>query len=316
MNTAPVELPNAIRAWADAVAARGGAAVLYGSRVDQCARPNSDWDVAVVGDAALVDHVPPTALDMDVQLVHVELEDFRERGHVYPGLVYEIANNGVLLACGEGMKEIMSEKKKTVMDAKKRSDDFGTFIGGAIDYAWEFIKQTEELRFWGKFAADWLLKDERARTLLPQRSADAAEFTAKALCLATGSDYAKVHDLNALAETVPEHLQDRVRGLNGHARNDHMAGYLAGSSKPHEVHERVVNTMRLLADMARWQTPLFPERARSLSLRLSDVARSATSLDDVRHGEPVVRAFMAALDAWRTRTLEIGGVSSEGLDAT
>ena len=107
---------------------------------------------------------------------------------------------------------------------KKRSDDFGTFVGGAIDYAWEFIRLTDELRFWGKFVAEWSPEDERARTLLPQRSADAAEFAAKALCLAAGSDYAKVHDLNALAEAVPEHLRERVRGLNGHSRNDHMAG--------------------------------------------------------------------------------------------
>lgn len=309
MNTASVEVPDALRTWADQIAACGGAAVLYGSRADRGALPGSDWDVAVVGAAALVEHVPCAGLDLDVQLVHVTLADFKERGNVYPGLVHEIAKNGVLLACADGMKEAMSdmsEKKETVMDAKKRSDDFGTFIGGAIDYAWEFIKQTEELRFWGKFSAEWRLEDERALTLLPQRSADAAEFVAKALCLATGSSYAKVHELNALAETVPEHLQERVRGLNGPTRNDHMAGYLAGSSKPREVHQRVVNSMRLLADMARWQTPMFPERARSLSLRLDDVARSVTNLDENRREEPLVRAFMAALSAWRTRSLEVG----------
>ena len=305
MNTTPVELPDAIRTWAHAVAARGGAAVLYGSRADQGARPDSDWDIATVGDAALAEQAPVASLDVDVQLVHVTLEDFRARAHVYPGLVYEIASNGVLLACGEGMKGVMSERKETVMDPKKRSDDFGTFIGGAIDYAWEFIKQTDELRFWGKFVAEWSPEDERARTLLPQRSADAAEFAAKALCLAAGSDYAKVHDLNALAEAVPEHLRERVRGLNGHSRNDHMAGYLAGSSSPREVCERVVNAMRLLADMARWQAPLLPERARSLSLRLSDVARSAATLDEARRGEPVVHAFMAVLGAWQARALEV-----------
>ena len=305
MNTTPVELPDAIRTWARTVAVRGGAAVLYGSRADQGARPDSDWDVAVVGDAALAEHRPFAAADLDVQFVHVTLEEFRAQGHVYPGLVYEIASNGVLLACGEGLKGIISERKETVLDARKRSDDFGTFIGGAIDYAWEFIKQTAELRFWGKFIDEWRFEDERARTLLPQRSADAAEFAAKALCLATGSDYAKVHDLNALAEAVPEHLRERVRGLNGHSRNDHMAGYLAGSSSPQEVHERVVNAMRLLADMAQWQAPLLPGRARSLALRLSDVARSATTLDEGRRGEPIVRAFEAALGAWRARALEI-----------
>lgn len=160
------------------------------------------------------------------------------------------------------------------------------------------------MRFWGKFTAEWRFEDERARTLLPQRSADAAEFAAKALCLATGSDYAKVHDLNALAQMVPERLRDRARSLNGHASNDHMAGYLAGSSSPSEVHERVVNTMHLLADMAQWRTPLLAERARSLSRRLSDVARSAVDLSEIRHREAVVRAFAAALDAWRTRCLE------------
>lgn len=315
MNMAPIDVPDAIRTWADDVAAHGGAAVLFGSRANRKARPDSDWDIAVVGDPSLAERVPFVSFDLEVQLVHVTLDDLREQRHVYPGIVYEIAKNGVLLAGKKSLVGIVDDKREIVMDAKKRSDDFGRFVGGAIDYAWNFILQTDEFQFWDKFGSEWRSDEESAYAILPARSADAAEFVAKAVCLATGSDFGKVHDVNALAKVVPEHLRDRVRGLNGNTHNDHMAGYADGPSSPREVYKRVVNAMSLLADMAQWQAPLLPDRAHSLAIRLSGVAQRVANHEEIPRKEPVVRAFMDALSAWRARTLEVerGSERDEGL---
>ena len=308
---AAIEVPNALRMWAVDVAACGGAVVLFGSRADLKERPNSDWDVAVVGDPTLAGRAPPTPMGMDVQLVHVTLADLADRGHVYPGIAYEITRHGVLLAGENGLEAIMGEgkqdkgEKKVVVDAKKRSDEFGRFIGGAIDYAWDFIRQTDEFQFWDKFGDEWDYGEESAYAILPERSADTAEFVTKAICLATGNDYARIHDLEKLALSVPEQLRDRVRGLNGHTHDDHMAGYSPAPSSPREVYGRVVNAMNLLADMAKWDVPLLSDRARSLTIRLDGLAQRVAKHGESRPEEPLVRAFANALVAWQARTREV-----------
>ena len=308
MNTpTAIAVPTAIQTWVDDVAVHGGAVILFGSRADDRAQPGSDWDIAVVGDAGLVADVPYGSFDnIEVQVFHITAGEFKEQQNVYPGIAYEVAHNGVLLA-GEHLLvgDIVKKQEGTVIDVKKLSNEFGRFVGGAFDYAWDFITHTEDFQFWDKFTDAWDVYDERAQRLLPERSADCAEFTVKALCLATGGDYAWGHDTSALAETVPTQLRDRVRALNGYTRADHTAGYAGAISSPRKVCQRVVDAMSLLADMARWKAPLLPDRAQYVLHTLKDVERSVATLDEARHDESVVCAFHKALGAWQARVLEI-----------
>ena len=303
---AAIAMPVAIQTWVDDVANHGGAAILFGSRADGQARPDSDWDIAVVGDAGLVADIPYGSFDrMEVQVFHLTVSEFEKQQNVYPGIAYEVAHNGVLLAGGSLTQDIMQRKGMQTTDVKKLSGEFGRFVGGAFDYAWQFIACVEDSQFWDRFAGEWGHYDVQARRLLPERSADCAEFAVKALCLAAGGDYAWGHDMHALAEKVPESLRDRVRALNGHTRNDHMAGYGGGVSHPHDLYHRVVNTMDLLADMAEWKCPLLTEGADLLLYELDVIKRKAAALNETRSDEPIIRAFNAATGAWRARALEI-----------
>ncbi len=299
-----IALPPCIDAWLEDVDASGASAVLFGSRADGCAHADSDWDVALIGggDDLLGKFRYPH--DCEVNIVHFAEEEFANRAAVYPGLPFEVAHTGrPLVAQQRRVLPIRPESCR--MDAKRRSEDFRVFVTSSLGHAHHFLVEIDTCDLWGHLSATaW--PGRRPRALVPPPSAAVAEFTVKALCVATGNTYAHVHKLDELADNVPPRWRAFVRALNGASHQDHLAPYGGQVSTPARCVERVIDALHLLAELVRYEPlPLFVADASEMRAELEQTADSASRSAFAEREVAVVERFHTALSQWTMKLREL-----------
>ena len=299
-----IALPPCIDAWLEDVDASGASAVLFGSRADGCAHADSDWDVALIGGGEDLLGKFRYPQDCEVNIVHFAEEEFANRAAVYPGLPYEVAHTGrPLVAQQRCVLPIRPESCR--MDAKRRSEDFRTFVTSSLGYAHHFLMEVDACDLWAHLSATaW--PGRRPRALVPPPSAAVAEFAVKALCVATGNTYAHVHKLDELADNVPPRWRAFVRALNGASHQDHLAPYGGQVSTPARCVERVMDALHLLAELVAYEPlPLFVADASEMRAELEQTADSASRSAFAERGVAVVERFHTALSQWTSKLREL-----------
>ena len=299
-----IALPPCIDAWLEDVDASGASAVLFGSRADGCAHADSDWDVALIGGGEDLLGKFRYPYDCEVNIVHIAAEEFADKAAVYPGLPFEVAHTGrPLVAQQPIVLPVKSEACR--MDAKRRSDDFRTFVTSSLGHAHHFLMEVDASDLWGHLSATaW--PGRRPRALVPPPSAAVAEFAVKALCVATGNAYAHIHKLDELANNVPPRWRVFVRTLNGASHRDHLVPYGGQVSSPARCAERVVDALRLLAELVRYEPlPLSVADAIEMRAELEQTADSASRSAFAEREVAVVERFHTALSQWTTKLREL-----------
>ena len=299
-----IDLPPCIEAWLEDVDVSGASAVLFGSRADGCAHPDSDWDVALIGGGEDLLGKFRYPYDCEVNIVHFAEEEFADRAAVYPGLPFEVAHTGrPLVAQGRIVLPIRLESCR--MDAQGRSRDFRTFVTVSLGRAQVFLAEIETCGLWGDLSATtW--PGEMPRVSVPPPSAAVAEFAVKALCVATGNTYAHVHKLDELANNVPRHWRTFVRALNGASHQDHLAPYGGQVSTPARCVDRVIDALHLLTELVRYEPlPLFVADASEMRAELERLMESASRSAFAERDVAVVQRFHTALSQWMAKLREL-----------
>ena len=299
-----IALPPCIDAWLEDVEASGASAVLFGSRADGCAHADSDWDVALIGGGEDLLGKFRYPYDCEVNIVHFAEDEFADRAAVYPGLPFEVAHTGrPLVAQRRCVLSIRPEARR--VEAQGRSKDFRRFVTVSLARAHRFLFEIETWSLWDDLSATaW--PGEMSRISVPPPSAAVAEFAVKALCVATGNTYAHVHKLDELADNVPPHWRAFVRALNGGSHRDHLAPYGGQVSTPARCVERVIDALRLLTELVRYEPlPLSVADTSEMRTELKRLMESASRSALAERDAAVVQRFHTSMSQWMAKLREL-----------
>ena len=210
-----------LAAWPEA-----RAAVLFGSRARGDHRPDSDWDVAFIvkdgagalhgGFGALPAGLPADSLPPEVQRLAIAEDLLRRKacsiGHVALG----IARDGRILAG--------TWTRPQVEHVLMQPYEYGQLIRNAASRMRNAAQNLSNIGETGSWEDD---TSECGQFLT--HSADAGERLAKAMLGRHGIDFARTHDMMALARQAGEagfpELARTVTALNGLTRAQHTADY-------------------------------------------------------------------------------------------
>ena len=238
------------------------AIVLFGSRAKGTARPDSDWDIAViVDDPALtelrhnkVTPAPPPFdryENLDVLTLTPAMIDADRLS--YGRIAQQIAQDGTALM---GEWEINGEemKDKAVMDPeewRRGINDSLTHMKYALNAIHDYKEKTR-----------YIDCDTDCGQFIVQ-SQESAEHLVKTLMTRRKVLPRKTHDIDQLAQIMRDHpladipdshwqvLTERVHSLNGATHDDHQAGYgtytMTAKTFTHAT-ERLVKTIRFVID--------------------------------------------------------------------
>ena len=212
-----------LAAWPEA-----RAAVLFGSRARGDHRPDSDWDVAfIVKDApasggrveAVPAGLPADSLPAEVQRLAIPEALLRRKAAAIGHVALGIARDGRVLAG--------TWNRPQARDAHMQPDEYGKLIRNAAVFMRDAARNLSDM---GE-GSSWE-DDATACSHFLTHSADAGEHLAKAMLGRHGIDFARTHDMTALARQaedagLPE-LARAVAALNGRAREQHVAHYRPG----------------------------------------------------------------------------------------
>ena len=238
------------------------AIVLFGSRAKGTARPDSDWDIAVIVDDPQlttlrhnkVTPAPPPfdryenldVLTLTPAMIHADRLS-------YGRIAQQIAQDGTALM-GEWTMNGEEMKKNAVMDAKEWKDGINTSL--------EHIKIALDQIHTYKQKTEYDFCDINCRIFIVELQM-AAEQLVKTLMTRRKVPPEKSHDIHQLTQRMRDHpladvpdsdwqaLTERVRSLNGETHMDHQAGYgiyLITSEALTHATNRLVNTIRFLVD--------------------------------------------------------------------
>ncbi len=219
-----LDIPEVIQADADAALEHlnAKAIVLFGSRVRDDWREDSDWDIACITEADT---------DNRISLFHQSLDTWHEVNYFvvpehilidrsrYVGDVYrDIAFHGQVLAGAYNFGHLQTGNPVT---------DYRLFVT-------HIVRAEAELRQGANWYEQIHEKDGAVRDLaycnsFVSCSSDAAERLAKALLMRLGIDPKPTHDVQVLAQQARNAGHQREAGLieplNGHASLGHIAHY-------------------------------------------------------------------------------------------
>ena len=238
------------------------AIVLFGSRAKGTARPDSDWDIAViVDDPALtelrhsqVTPVPPPfdryenldVLMLTPTMIHADRLS-------YGRVAQQIAQDGTTLM-GEWTMKRDEIKETAVMNPQEWRLGISTSLDRITDALNAIIKYKQK--------TDYVSCDTNCLTFIVQ-SQMAAEHLVKAIMTRRKVPPQKTHDISQLAQHMRNHplahisgsdwsaLTERVQALNGTTHMDHQAGYDTYIMTPEAIlqaTDRLVNTIPFLVD--------------------------------------------------------------------
>ena len=238
------------------------AIVLFGSRAKGTARPDSDWDIAVIVDDPQlttlrhnkVTPAPPPfdryenldVLMLTPAMIHADRLS-------YGRIAQQIAQDGTALM-GEWTMNGEEMKKNAVMNPKEWRR--------GIDNSLKHMKDALNAIHDYKEKTDYDSCETECGAFIVQ-SQMAAEHLVKTLMTRRKVPPEKSHDIHQLAQTMRDHpladvpdsdwqaLTERVRSLNGETHTDHQAGYgtyLITSEALTHATVRLVKTIRFLID--------------------------------------------------------------------
>ena len=251
-------IPPAMRRWADCAQQHPAvhSVILFGSRAHGTARPDSDWDLALIVSPGSEQQISQADIADDCYewapahgaIVVAEDQMLRD-GMTYATIASEIASGVVL----DGMNYEL-DTQMTNSHTPQASQQYCTMMPALWE---EVCAETEML----KTAIDTDLTWCSAG--LGKHSADAAEFAVKLLCLSLGVSFGKKHDVIALAQNVPSEWRDTVLALNGHTHNLHKELYgdvgIASDEVPRKYDEskaHLLSVLSLIEKLADMQMPL------------------------------------------------------------
>ena len=273
------------------------AVMLIGSRARGDHRPDSDWDLAVIGpglDSGQTDRAalgPLVALQEDIPLdvVPVSLEDLRRNARYANRIAHRILCDGVLVA--GALPPMPDPKKRPVMhpDTLEKKQNS---VCEQIQSAWCFIATDRRKGI-----------VERGNASAAVGSAMAAELLGKEIAAFIGLRRSAGHDVSETAERVAAaqtRTQTRhdyvalIRETDGKTSRAHLAHYIEADPEPQEAHRRRLRAVMRLQWI--WLTDYagsHPEHAASI-LRIgdiiSDTATRITKYDDFPMLDPSDRA--------------------------
>ena len=238
------------------------AIVLFGSRAKGTARPDSDWDIAVIVDDPQlttlrhnkVTPAPPPfdryenldVLTLTPAMIHADRLS-------YGRIAQQIAQDGTALM-GEWTMNGEEMKKNAVMNPKewrRGINDSLKHMNMALGEIHAYKEKTHYASC-GTDCGEFIVQSQMA-----------AEHLVKTLMTRRKVPPEKSHDIHQLAQTMRDHpladvpdpdwqaLTERVRSLNGETHMDHQAGYgtyLITSEALTHATIRLVKTIRFLID--------------------------------------------------------------------
>ena len=211
----PIDIPKWLTDYADKWPEAGASAVvLYGSRSCGLARPDSDWDIAVLFDGEYeIPAQDSVCLPGSVSKHHEVCTLSCSISDIRPSLVREIARGVVLKGDLNLLIEQSYEGDMLEIDRKDMMihlyHGYGSILQciRAVNITWQdgLITETRKTIPLAKLGD----------TISESLSAHAAERIVKALCCALVIPYERTHNVEQLAKEVPVEWQESVLRLNG-----------------------------------------------------------------------------------------------------
>ena len=269
-----VHIPQWLQAYATEIAAdrRVESVVLFGSRANGRAHAESDWDVAVLH-TENVRNWPQLNVDEsiieghDVQNVLISQDRYTSHRNAIGSIGYEIAHNGVFLAGKIPLQPLPAEHD--MIDTTELAGHMGLTFTFLADAIFKILQKHPAIS-----SVDRQFADHPSRL-----SGDAAEFLAKALCVYCETGYDKTHDLEHLAQRLPEEWRDVVLSMNGGNTARHVQHYdFVGTS---ESTSDVVTRVNTIFDLLQQFAPLILAKLphEKQTWLLAEIRVAATVLD-------------------------------------
>ncbi len=214
------------------------AVVLFGSRTTGRADSYSDWDVAILHGAREPANLVRESdlLSQVVDLPVLPLETYLNQAHSVGSLAHEVAVHGRVLAGSVPTtltrRLVLSEK-----DLSRHLEYSFRYLAIAITDFHDVLKHAS--------SSSQPLESMPGRMAVAP-SADGAETVAKALCVHLGIPVTHTHDVEQLADSVPNEWRDTVLDMNGNTYRAHLATYLENPETLADVARRISNSLRLL----------------------------------------------------------------------
>ena len=217
---------------------------LFGSRARGTARPNSDWDVAIV---TTNDDVPRLGSNVDTIRIDSRM---LQRGITTGSIEAVVVKYGQIIARTKGWNTMAI--KDLPADAGEMEQGFKYImnaIGSANCAMTEGSGREQQLD-----TSDW----SSVMSAGTKASADAAEFLAKQIATSLGITPKYGHKVDAIAHQIYEATEDpdvrqiakRVNALNEHTREAHNVGYPEYLPEPETVWGlRTERTMKVLGEL-------------------------------------------------------------------
>ncbi len=291
---------------------RARAAVLFGSRARGTARPNSDWDVAIVleGDEprqpGLATSVFPRS-ELPDALVRIDAralseDDLRRRCRVLGTLPYAVCRDGKVLAGEWNGPDPEQIGRESAVDPEHWAGRMRLVL----------VKVHAALTPIDAMARSgtWTVSGGHC-SILVQAIADAAELLVKAAIERRGVPADRSHDIAGLASEFGAQrpndsvLAQRMAALNGDSREHHLAMY---EFRPPAVPDVKAAVRRLAGTLDFWASEIEPGTD-GMAAQLPGLARIAVDQAavwpgllgaQVKHkadeGDPAQAAAEAALD--------------------
>ncbi len=258
----------AVRTWPDV-----RAILLFGSRAKGTARPDSDWDIAVVVEDPAIDRVihykrdrspPPFDAYTNLDVLTLTPALLARDRYAFGRIAQQIGQDGIPLI-GDGSTTPKNPASTPLILPK----EWGLGITTSLNHMTSALNEIERCKTRKRY--DFI--DTHCRSFVVH-SQESAEHLVKTMLKRRRVPPARTHDLERLAAQMRDHrpddvaghdwsaLADRITTLNGDSSRDHQAGYgdyrLTAEDITHAA-ARLSKTFRLLVDEV--ESALYPHDA-------------------------------------------------------
>ena len=202
------------------------AVVLFGSRARGTARPDSDWDLALIAETGQPDARPAAVPELgeQVQAISIPPAVLRSKRNAPGHIARNVLLDGRLLA---GSLPAVGKIRRNPPMQPQEFQRMSSAILQTVEMAGASFNRAAEAATGGDPDSCYA-----SAVSFVQFTADAAEHLAKLMLVRRGLQPARTHDLHALAQQLenagPSHREDeaaRIRAMNGETSRHHQAAY-------------------------------------------------------------------------------------------
>ena len=294
------------------------AVVLYGSQARQTPHPYSDWDIAIISDAARTELTTVLERFHGLELVSpvvMSTKEIHEHRNHAGYLEAAIAREGVLLA--GTWENPRCKREDLTVDHELTRQMIGS-ISEEIESAARGLAWADE-------------NDTSHNTSAIERSQNGAEKLAKLIIAGFGLTPRSGHDLKELAKQLRasykgkragqeerERFASAIESLNGGGFEAHTATYrvleaitgrAAGGAIEPKVHteERICGTAKLQMQWLGWYLERYPESRNRMQGQIRKIEVSASTIMEDRRFEMLARTVRSAIGEWATQARQAAG---------